>query len=364
MPFGSGKNNVYTYNPNCGQFLVQAKTGDGKWKTVAQSVLTKDVDIKIPIPEIVSKASAGHCSISDLASDDILESQKEIVVCDNIEVAPNAGSSLDDLERIYKEFFKQYLNTKNNGELNQDEFLVGLGYNDLVFGKNVENTFLPTAPVGYSDNVGIETKKVSLSDEHSTGTLQSMTRLESESVTNVRELPKGIEDLTFSDTLKVSYIEGKAYADNQSLIEYMHNMENGLIAKDVYNAKNEKPNMSFKYENNEGKMQGYVFAYEGNVNGEEMLYIADLATLPDAKLAGGRLISAFLGEYKKNYVEKEDLKPIYAQARDKTSYKIMRKQLTKLGNKAGVEFELEEVRDYQQGDDVMHEVVIRVKKSN
>ena len=45
MPFGSGKNNVYTYNPVCSLFTVQKKIGD-KWRTIAQSVLTKDIDVK------------------------------------------------------------------------------------------------------------------------------------------------------------------------------------------------------------------------------------------------------------------------------------------------------------------------------
>jgi len=359
MPFGSGKNNVYTYNPNCGQFLVQERTNNEKWKTVAQSVLTKDINIKMPIPEIVEAALSGYHSMSEIVSDEILEKQKEIIVCDNIEVAPNAGASQDVLEIVYKEFFKHYLNTDNN--LTQNEFLVGLGYNDLVFGDSVENTFLPTAPIGYSDNVGAETKKVSLTERSPAAILEKITK-QTLHESKENNLLKGIEELTFADTITVSYIEGKAYADNQFLIEYMHNMENGLIAKDIWNTQNNRPNMSLKYRNNDGKMQGYMLAYEGSVNGEAMLYIADLAALPEAKFAGGRLMNAFLEEYKKNYLDKNDLRPIYAQARDKTSYRIMERQLKKLGDKVGAEFKMEQVGDYQQGGDTMHKVIIRVKK--
>jgi hypothetical protein len=361
MPFGSGKNNVYTYNPNCAQFVIQEKSGD-KWKTIAQSVLTKDVDIKMSIPEIVEAASSGHKSMSEIATDEILQSQKEIIVCDNIEVTPNIGKSREVLEIIYKEFFKQYLSQNaDNDNLDQNEFLVGLGYNDLVFGNGIKNTFLPVAPVGYSDNIGEAVNQVKLSKEINPTILSEIIK-QSEKQKQERKLPTGINELTFADTLKVSYIEGKAYQDNQSLMEYMHNMENGLIAKDIYNAKNNRPNMSFAYSDNSGKMKGYLFAYEGQVNNEDAIYISDLAALPDAKMAGGKLIGTFLQEYKKQYLDKGDFRAISAQARDKTSYKILEKQLNKLGQKIGTEFEMEELGSRFEGNDEMHDIIIRVKK--
>lgn len=361
MPFGSGKNNVYTYNPNCGQFVVQEKAGDGKWKTIAQSVLTIDIDIEKSIPEIVATASSGHRSMSDLTSDSVLDTQEEVVVCDNIEVAPSAGESRSNLEMIYRKFFREYLKTNTQSEnLKKSEFLIGLGYNDLVFGESVKNTFLPIAPVGYSDNVGGETKKVSLFESAGAAIVKEVRNREQRTKAE-RNIGKGIKLLTFADTLKVSYIEGKAYEDNQSLMEYMHNMENGLIAKDIYNAKNDRPNMSFKYEDASGKMKGYMFAYEGKNDEEDVIYIADLAVLPDAKMAGGRLMAAFLQEYKKNYIDKGQAISIFAHARDKTSYKIIEKQLNKMGEKIGKKFVMEETGNYLSGDDQMREIIIRVR---
>ena len=55
MPFGDGKNTVYTFNPNTAQFVVRLVKGDGKERTIAQSVLTKDMDVKVPIPDLVAK---------------------------------------------------------------------------------------------------------------------------------------------------------------------------------------------------------------------------------------------------------------------------------------------------------------------
>ncbi len=360
MPFGSGKNNVYTYNPNCGQFVIQEKSGD-KWKTIAQSVLTKDIDIRMNIPKIVEMASSGHESMSNLATDEILEAQKEIIVCDNVEVTPNIGKSREYLETVYREFFKQYLAQNAESEnLEKEEFLIGLGYNDLVFGNSIENTFLPVAPMGYSDNIGSKVNQVKLTERVSSAVFFTITE-RAHAQKEKRQLPQGISKLTFEDTLKVSYIEGKAYHDNQSLMEYMHNMENGLIAKDIYNAKNDRPNMSFAYTDNLGKMKGYIFAYEGQMNDENVIYVADLAALPDAKMVGGKLISAFLQEYKKQYLDKGDYRGILAHARDKTSYKIVEKQLNKLGKKISVEFEMEELGSRFEGEDEMHEIIIRKK---
>ncbi len=360
MPFGSGKNNVYTYNPNCGQFVVQEMSGD-KWKTIAQSVLTKDIDIKMDIPKIVKLASSGHESMSELVTDEILEAQKKIIVCDNVEVTPNIGKSREYLKLVYRKFFTQYLaQTADSKNLKKDEFLIGLGYNDLVFGIPIKNTFLPVAPMGYSDNIGSDVNQVKLSEEVSPAIFFTITE-QAQVQKEKRHLPQGISELTFEDTLKVSYIEGKAYHDNQSLMEHMHNMENGLIAKDIYNAKNDRPNMSFAYTDNSGKMKGYIFVYEGQVNGEDVLYVADLAALPDAKMAGGKLINAFLQEYKKQYLDKGDYRGILAHARDKTSYKIIEKQLNKLGKKIGVEFGMEELGSRFEGKDKMHEIIIRKK---
>ena len=49
MSFGSGKNNIYNFNPNCAIFTVQESKADGSYRTIAQSVLTLDLDIKTAV---------------------------------------------------------------------------------------------------------------------------------------------------------------------------------------------------------------------------------------------------------------------------------------------------------------------------
>ena len=55
MGFGTGKNNVYMFNPNDALFTVRLVRSDGTARTIAQSVLTKDKDVKVPVPTIMEK---------------------------------------------------------------------------------------------------------------------------------------------------------------------------------------------------------------------------------------------------------------------------------------------------------------------
>ena len=181
----------------------------------------------------------------------------------------------------------------------------------------------------------------------------------------------GLGYLTFEDTLKVAYLEGKAYSDNQSLMQFLFNIENGLIAKDINNAAKDRPNMSLKYTDEAERVRGYMLAWEGilsdeNVedNAEEFfnqpcVYIVDIATDLENRMAGGRLIQGFTELYKQNYLDKGKVMPIFAQARESTSYQIIKKQLDKLGQEAGFDFELIELPTYEAGEDIMHPIIIR-----
>jgi hypothetical protein len=182
-------------------------------------------------------------------------------------------------------------------------------------------------------------------------------------------------------------------------------MENGLIAKDINNIAKDRPNMSFKYVDDKGKMRGYILAYEGTRDnsesrdyegeyydeyedsrgskGESVLYISDLASDKESPTAGGRLILALTEAYKANYLDKDKLVPMYMEARETTSYAIVKKQLDKIGAELGLTFELEEFEPYEvyekekeEGDDdnevgseedekvidVMHPILIRPMK--
>ena len=65
----------------------------------------------------------------------------------------------------------------------------------------------------------------------------------------------------------------------------------------------------------------------------------------------------------KNYIDQGIMKPITTHARDTTSYQIILKQLDRIGEKYNLDFKLEEVGSYYEGDDEMHTLIIYQKKN-
>jgi FtsZ-interacting cell division protein YlmF len=381
MPFGSGKNNIYTFNPICSLFTVRRlvsvdENGKKQWKTVAQSVLTENIDIEKNISGVIDKLNQSDVHMHDIVDDQALLDKPGVITCDNIEVEHNFESkagSFNILKHIYLDYFKEYIKRfAKTHNLDENRVIVGLGSTDAnISYDRIENTYAPKAPVGYSDNLHNKAMLLDLSKYQGSNMFASRDVRIQEKKAKIKEqeqidLPKGVTELTFKDSIPVAYIEGKAYKDNQKLIEYLHNMENALIAKDVYNTYKGKPNMSFKYTGSDRKMHGYILAYEGKMDKEDkdskdIVYVSDLAS--DGNLrAGGSLILAFAEAYKKHHIDKNNIIPILAQFREKTSYQIIAKQLEKLTKDTGIEFETEELDSYKVGDDTMHEVIIRKKK--
>lgn len=366
MPFGSGKNNVYTFNPNCALFTLQKQTSDNNWRTIAQSVLTEDILINKNISEIVSEMERGNEKINTIISDDVLLQQQGFIACDNIEVAENFKNEQEEIKIIYQDFFREYLKQfSQEDNFNNKKVVIGKGYTDALTDLPEEdNKFIPRAPVGYSDKLGNKVFILSLSNDFKTkNKIVSKNIVSQEKVEEKYKpdyFPKGIDYLTFKDALPVAYIEGKAYAENKSLIQYLHNMENALIAKDVNDAAKNRSNMSLKYVGDDKKIHGYILAYEGRIDkdGEEVIYVSDLASDGNIR-AGGALILGFTNNYKYNYLDYNVLLPIYAQMREKTSYAIIKKQLEKLSEGSGLRFEIEELGSYKSGNDTMYEVLIR-----
>lgn len=378
MPFGDGKNTVYTFNPNTSQFVIRVVKGDDKERTIAQSVLTKDMDIKILVPDVISKLQQEGGHLDDILPADILADAPVYAACDNVEVAPNYSDERHQqiIEAIFRDFFREYMSRYAKIEgLNPKKVPIGQGYTDALSQLPTEvNTFAPQAPVSYSDKTGSSVYMLDLESNAKMDLIwQKQVRETKVKKQTEPSLPKmkGLGYLTFEDTLKVAYLEGKAYSDNQSLMQFLFNMENGLIAKDINNAAKERPNMSVKYTDESGRMRGYMLAWEGRLLDENVeynageyfnqpcVYIIDIATDQENRMAGGRLIQGFAELYKQNYLDKGNAMPIFAQARESTSYQIVKRQLDKLGKDAGYNFELIELPTYEVGEDTMHPIIIR-----
>lgn len=379
MPFGDGKNTVYTFNPNTAQFVIRVVIGDGKERTIAQSVLTKDVDIKTPIPDVISQLEREGGHLEDVLPAEVLKTAPTYIAGDNVEVSPNFSDQRHQeiIEAIMRDYFREYMSRYAETQgLESSKMPIGQGYTDaLSHLPKVRNTFAPQAPVSYSDKTGGSVYMLDLtSDEGSKLILDRTVKVPEALKTESKSTPHdmaGIDYLTYEDSLRVGYLEGKAYADNESLMQFLFNMENALIAKDINNAAKGRANMSLKYTDKDGQMRGYFLAWEGRLTDENVeydaeeffdqpcVYMLDIATDRENRMAGGRLIKAFTQLYKQNYLDQDNPLPIFAQARETTSFRIVQRQLERIGREAGVEFELIELPTYEVGEDTMHPIIIQ-----
>ena len=379
MPFGSGKNNVYMYNLGCSILTVQRKAGNS-YRTIAQSVLTPDVDINHSISDLVGQVK-NETLLSNVITEDLTQKKKIIITADNIEVAPNAEKFKNSIEVIYADFVSRYAQEIDSNEIDKNRMLIGKGYSDLDFSrsKSIDNTFIPITPVAYSDNYGEEVYELPLTEKSEIIPLPNYGFLQkSEKQSIDPNLPRGVSYLTAHDTLRVSYMEGKVYAENESLVQYIHRIGNELTAKDINNNFKDRPNLSLKIEDEKGGMLGYMIAYEGSEKsydhgdiddetqvslGQKLIYISDLAVdVSKSKLAGGKLIKAFESLVKREYLDKDNPLPIVAQARESTSYKLLQNHLNDLGKEYGYEYELEENGSYESGSDTMYQIKLIPKK--
>ena len=378
MPFEDGKSVVYTVNANTGQFLLQVQR-EGKSRTVAQSVLTKDMDIDQDISKIVKKMQDEH-HLEEVLSEQVIRKAPAYIACDNIEVAPVSRVNDELIKAVYTDFFGEYL--KRYGavqKLAMDKVVIGMGFTDALRDlPRTKNTFAPQAPVSYSDKTGPEVYVLDMGQKNDMFLSRTIKEMEREIDTS-QKTPvgqKGVDYLTFEDSLRVGYLEGKAYADNQEMLQYLSNMENCLLAKDINNAAKGRPNMSLKYSDESGKMRGYFLAYEGTLDDSEVLetsygtdfsykpilYLMDLATDRESATAGGRLVNGFTELYKKNYLDRGEMMPLFMQAREQTSYKLIQRKLQSVGGNLGIDFDLIELPIYKEGADTMHPVIIRPRK--
>ena len=173
-------------------------------------------------------------------------------------------------------------------------------------------------------------------------------------------LPNGVQPLTYQDSLEVARLQALAYT-NQSLQESLPAMTNYLIAKDINNAAKDRPNLAFKTVDNNGKMTAYLLAYQGTLDGTQdtspVIYIEDFASDPQIK-SGLSLLSAFSDQYGEQYLQKGHLTPIITEARESTSYRLIKASLDRQGRKHGLTFEMEERAVENRSGESFHHVII------
>lgn len=368
MPFGSGKNNNYMYNLGCAMLTVEKKMGNGNYRTVSGSVIAKAEDIKLSIPRLIQSARQSE-RLSEIIPCDISRNEEGVLLKDNIEVAPNFKNPESEcaLEKVLEDFSFKYLDLVSTSlQINNDRFLVGTGYNDLQMPSfvRVENTYFPYVPYAYSDNYGGESFQVTRTTD--------MTKL-NESVRFVPN-PQRKKEVTISnrnvkyldavDSLKVSYLEGKIYADNTELLQHIHRLTNEITGSLINNELKNRPNLSLKSVNDNGDLTGYMIAYEGvlNKDSEEkfpVIYISDFAVdKTKDKSAGAKILGEFMHLIEENYFKKGIKIPFKFRAREKTSYQLAKKMVDTLSRKYQIQYKLTVLSEQMEGDDKMYEVEI------
>ena len=388
MPFGDGKNNVYMFNPACSQFTIQEPMEDGTRRTIIQSVMSLNAELNMQktVDKLIDE---NPDNMSDILPEDAYKNSRRLVVADNAEVAPNFATQTNAhriSELVYGDFFARYLAELSQvRDVKNDEVQIGPNYSKtLTHLPRVPNKSVPVAPVSYSDN--IESTSLSLKPEISTnGQIESATLLAKGDFSE-KQINPGVSPLTFEDTLPTAYLEGKVYGGTD-LFSGLHNMENGLIAKDINNSAKNRPEMSFKYLGTDNTLEAYILAYQGiwgagrdrlersdwddegymrvgeadykGKSEEPCIYISDYASRGEKPIAAGKILNQFVNTYKEQYIDRGNALPIYCQAREGSSYEIITKQLPRFAEKLGVKLTLEEVSQEETDGGIMHTVVIR-----
>ncbi len=303
MYFGTGKNNVYLFNPNTAFLALSKKvTGeDGvvRDRILATSVLTLDRKIPVLVSEFVNAVqqalvtgSIETLNMQELLGVDFISqiSNDAYISADNVEGAPNeiigkSGSmDFNDLVKAaYAKFFAEYL--KHNPEtlrgrrINTEQINVGFGYADFMTDLDrQDNYYVMQAPVGYSDKTGEKVGILPL----------PFNNVEQVTEENIN----GIHPLSYEDTLEVAYIENQAFKDS-TFKNHLAGLEMEMIAATYNEAiKGERrKNLSLGYFE-DGKLLGYAIAYVGvDHDGQEIIYISDLAALKKNSIAGGRVLN-------------------------------------------------------------------------
>ncbi len=384
MPFGSGKNTVYTFNTNTGLMTVRLKVGD-RWKTIAESVLTRDIEVeglkgKSKQTFIWELETNGDRLDLALPEEVLNDGKKVIPILDNIEVAGGykVPKWQKTIKALYSDFWSEYLNKNGVNLTNEGKIRAGLGYDDLegLYDGQETTRWIPRAMVSYSDalgpNLGVIKTRNALAEyrKEITGEEQSKT-----TQTEISERGKrnGVRYAAVDDALAVGWLESRVYNESGAgeFVEGGAAMENMLIATQINNIRRGRPQMSLVHigEKDEKKeMDGYLMAYEGKLyegNSEMIrhttngvLYIEDMAVRQEAKIGAGAMLAEFMELYKKNYLEKNILMPIYMQARESTSFALVQKQLEKIAVSLGLKIQVIGDTEVTGSDNERHSILL------
>lgn len=158
MPFGSGKNTIYTFNLGTAIFTLQMEREEGNPRTIAQSLMSKDADIGRPIDDVYKEMNELNKPLRDVVAPEALRDAPRVLAADNVEVAANYtdAGTLALTTALYRDFFARYMEWRGAAEgYDPKHVAIGLGHSDALLElPRRPNHFVPLAPIAYTDKFG------------------------------------------------------------------------------------------------------------------------------------------------------------------------------------------------------------------
>ena len=357
MSFGSGKGNIYYFTPNNAIFSLQKKV-NGEFRTIAQSVITLDIDAGV----------TGINSLKEISKIPEEAFKKKLVLtCDNIEVAPNFYGERGVIEEGYRQFFRSYMTEYAESiGVEDSKIIIGKGFSDAFTNlPTIENTFIPTSLLGYSDNRRSRSYILDLNEESKNELSFTETR---RAASKKHEYEKSgeytIQNICLSDIIKISRLENDVYGE--SLKEGMVEMQNTITAYLIKNALAKKEGFMFKMMDKEGMLSSYIIAREEAQEDRKEVYISDFASKGSSIFLNGRMIIRFFEKYMRQYGNDDTLPVITAEFRESTSYKFIEdeERLNKFLKRHGLRAKVVEDETEERGGETFHKCTIYVIREN
>ena len=338
-----GKKVVAMFNPYCTDFCIyegeQDQNSDNlkvtSWVTLNRKIPQNFSSL---LEKAVSNTTHDIAQLLGKDFDDYKDPNEYIMTMDNIEANPNFWNSYASAVRqMYEDFFSEYIKahpTSPNGiPINTKHFQSGMSYNKIDFlHKTIENNTIPVFVNAYTDNASSQSLKWDLHIEK---------QVEKQKKT-------GIHPLSIEDVIPISYLEWKIYPED--LKSHIWNMQHEITASILNNTLKWRENLSFTRYDEEGKLRGYFLAYQWKMeDGRQWIYISDFAIDEKARgRSGVEMINNWIKQVKDHYPEM----PVFARARESTSYRMVQV----LAKKSGYKITLD--KKVQDAGEAFHRVVM------
>lgn len=375
MAYGSGKSGVYAFNPSVCYLTVRLKNQDGRLRTVAQSVLSKDGLGTKSVPDLLAAAEKAlreqkTVDLTKLLDPRDVHYPMSFLAIDNVEVAKNYRDveTISLIERAYQSFFTSYIE-RFATELNLNPKLIPIGMEgneNSAFrdAPRIRNRFFPHSPMAYSDKVGPQVmvlrpnrKPLAVGETVTVTPIPGRERYHGASAAGVR--PIHVDDIP-----ALARLEQLVYGADSEFCLAPDNLQNHVIGEAIAREHTGLPPLALQYRDARGTMMGYLLAYQGAFTpadvdsrirnlgirkaGDPMVFISHIVRDPASHVAAARLMLDFGRRYGEAYGSTPDTAPpVYAELRGKTSYGLLSHLQRAAAEHHGIAFHVQEFPGFE-----------------